>query len=147
MNPICQNIPVICLHLEDTTNKLPISPTYFKAAILPVATKDLSISPRFSPTIFYRDASSALFYSPVVQLVTSKPPDVGTRVKISVQSHELGFFLTHTKKKAQQVENDLHKIRLHGRRGKGTAESFSREKLRQTPQKKGGEILCDLLPV
>ena len=38
-------------------------------------------------------------------------------------------------------------IRLHGRRGKGTAESFSREKLRQAPQKEGGEILCDLPPV
>ena len=37
----------------------------------------------------------------------------------------------------------VHKIRLHGRRGKGTAESFSREKLRQAPQKEGGEILCD----
>ena len=35
-----------------------------------------------------------------------------------------------------------HKIRLHGRRGKGMAESFSREKLRHAPQKKGGrEIL------
>ena len=33
-----------------------------------------------------------------------------------------------------------HKIRLHGRRGKGSAGSFSREKLRQAPQKEGGEI-------
>ena len=40
-----------------------------------------------------------------------------------------------------------HKIRLHGRRGKGKAESFSREKLRQSPHKEGGEILCDLPPV
>ena len=40
--------------------------------------------------------------APVVQLVTSKPSDVGTLVRISVSSHELGFFLTH-KKKAQQV--------------------------------------------
>ena len=38
--------------------------------------------------------------------------------------------------------------RLHGRRGKGMAESFSREKLRQAPQKEGGwKILCYLLPV
>ena len=37
----------------------------------------------------------------------------------------------------------VHKIRLHGRIGKGTAESFSREKIRQAPQKEGGEILCD----
>ena len=27
------------------------------------------------------------------------------------------------------------------------AESFSREKIRQAPQKEGGEILCDLPPV
>ena len=44
-------------------------------------------------------------------------------------------------KNAQRVENDeivVHKIRLHGRRGKGMAESFSREKLRHAPQKEGG---------
>ena len=40
------------------------------------------------------------------------------------------------------------KIRLHGRRGKGMAESFSREKSRHAPQKEGGlKILCDLPPV
>ena len=33
----------------------------------------------------------------------------------------------------------VHKIRLHGRRGKGmTEESFSRETLRHAPQKEGG---------
>ena len=32
----------------------------------------------------------------------------------------------------------IHKIRHHGRRGKGTANTFSREKLRQGPQKEGG---------
>ena len=32
----------------------------------------------------------------------------------------------------------VHKIRLHGRRVKGTAESFSREKLRQALQKEVG---------
>ena len=42
----------------------------------------------------------------------------------------------------------VHKFRLHSRRGKGMAESFSREKLRHAPQKEGGlEILCDLPPV
>ena len=42
------------------------------------------------------------------------------------------------------INSLVHKIRLHGRRGKGTAESFSWEKLRQVPQKEGGwEILCD----
>ena len=46
------------------------------------------------------------------------------------------------------IESLVHKIRLHGRRGKGMAESFSREKLRHAPQKEGGwEILCDLPPV
>ena len=63
----------------------------------------------------------------------------------------LGFFLTNKNKKIKKcptskwrVFNSLvQKNRLHGRRGKGTAESFSREKLRQAPQKEGGEILCD----
>ena len=32
----------------------------------------------------------------------------------------------------------VYKIRLHIRRGKGMAESFSREKLRRAPQKEGG---------
>ena len=45
--------------------------------------------------------------------------------------------------KWRTIDSLVHKIRLHGRRGKGTAESFSREKLRQTPQKEGGEVLCD----
>ena len=40
------------------------------------------------------------------------------------------------------------KIRLHGRRGKGMAESFSRQISRHAPQKEGGlKILCDLPPV
>ena len=36
------------------------------------------------------------------------------------------------------IKSLVHKIRLHDRRGKGMAESFSREKLRQAPQKEGG---------
>ena len=36
------------------------------------------------------------------------------------------------------IESLVHKIRLHGRRGKEMAESFSREKLRHAPQKEGG---------
>ena len=43
----------------------------------------------------------------------------------------------------RMIKSLVHKIRLHGRRGKGMAESFSREKLRHAPQKEGGwEILC-----
>ena len=46
------------------------------------------------------------------------------------------------------INSLVHKIRLHGRRGKGKAESFSRQKSRHAPQKEGGlKILCDLPPV
>ena len=38
----------------------------------------------------------------------------------------------------RMVKSLVHKIRLHGRRGKGKAESLSREKSRHTPQKEGG---------
>ena len=44
--------------------------------------------------------------------------------------------------KWRTINSLVHKIRLHGRRGKGTAESFSREKLRQAPQEQGGELSC-----
>ena len=36
------------------------------------------------------------------------------------------------------INSLVHKIRLHGRRGKGMAESFSRQKSRHAPQKEGG---------
>ena len=43
------------------------------------------------------------------------------------------------------INSLVHKIRLHRRRGKGMAESFSRQKSRHAPQKEGGlKILCDL---
>ena len=46
------------------------------------------------------------------------------------------------------INSLVHKIRLHGRREKGMAESFSRQKSRHAPQKEGGlKILCDLPPV
>ena len=46
------------------------------------------------------------------------------------------------------INSLVHKIRLHGRGGKGMAESFSRQKSRHAPQKEGGlKILCDLPPV
>ena len=66
-----------------------------------------------------------------------------------------GIFLTTNKKNKIKMPNGwrtinslVHKIRLHGRRGKGMAESFSRQKSRHAPQKEGGlKILCDLPPV
>ena len=52
--------------------------------------------------------------------------------------------------KAQQVENNSF-VSIQNSTSRSTrertAESFSREKLRQAPQKEGGEILCDLPPV
>ena len=46
------------------------------------------------------------------------------------------------------INSLVHKIRLHGRRGKGMTESFSRQKSRHAPQKEGGlKILCDIPPV
>ena len=68
---------------------------------------------------------------------------------VLVQSHEMGFVLTKKKKimptkKWRMINSWVHNnIQFHGRRGKGTAESFSRQKLRQAPQKESGEILCD----
>ena len=56
-----------------------------------------------------------------------------------------GIFLTKKLKNKIKMPNGwrtiksfVHKIRLHGRRGKGMAESFSREELRHAPQKEGG---------
>ena len=49
--------------------------------------------------------------------------------------------------KRRTIESLVNKKLTHGRRGKGTAESFSQQKLRQAPQKEGGEVLCDLPPV
>ena len=46
--------------------------------------------------------------------------------------------------KWRTINSLVHSIRLHGRRGKEMAESFSQEKLRQAPQKEGG---YDLPPV
>ena len=62
----------------------------------------------------------------MVQLVTSKPSDVGTLVQISAQSHELVFFLMKKKNKKTKkkmpnkwrtILSWVHKIRLHSRRG------------------------------
>ena len=66
------------------------------------------------------------------------------------------FSRMHTKTKIKMpngwrtINSLVHKIRLHGRRGKGMAESFSRQKSRHAPQKEGGLkkscvtfLLCD----
>ena len=57
-----------------------------------------------------------------------------------------GIFLAKNLKKkkkkcptgGERLKSLVHKIRLHGRRGKGMAESLSREKFRHAPQKEGG---------
>ena len=72
--------------------------------------------------------------------------DVSSNLGVVTQT---GIF-PHKKKmpnKWRTIKSLVHKIRLHGRRGKGTTESFSRGKVRQTPQKEAGEILCGLPPV
>ena len=57
-----------------------------------------------------------------------------------VRSRQTGFFsLKNLKTKIKMpngwrtIKSLVHKIRPHGRRGKGKAESFSREKLRHAP--------------
>ena len=62
----------------------------------------------------------------------SRVTPAGTSIEVQNEGEENTHTHTHT-----------HKNRLHGRRGKGMAESFLREKLRQAPQKEGGwKILC-----
>ena len=89
--------------------------------------------------------------TPVAQ---SAPRNLLTRWDVSSIPAN-GIFLTKNKKNKKKMPNGwrtinslVHKIRLHGRRGKGMAESFSRQKARHAPQKEGGlKILCDLPPV
>ena len=82
------------------------------------------------------------------------PRDTLTRWGVS-STPANGIFLTKKLKtkikmpnRWRMIKSLVHKIWLHGRRGKGMAESFSREKWRHAPQKEGGwEILCGLAPV
>ena len=86
--------------------------------------------------------------APVFQLVTSKPSDVDASSNLCAVTGT-GIF-PHKKKKSNRwrtIKSLVHEIRLHGRRGRIVAEYFSRVKLRQSPQKEGGKILCDLPPV
>ena len=79
----------------------------------------------------------------MVQLVTSKPSDVGTDVSSNLGALTRTVFVFVFKEekimpnKWRTISSWVHEIRLHGRLGKETAESFSREKLRQAPQKEG----------
>ena len=90
----------------------------------------------------------------VTRLDTNAPSNLLTRWDVSSIPAN-GIFLTKNKKNKIKMPNGwrtinslVHKIRLHGRRGKGKAESFSRQKSRHAPQKEGGlKILCDLPPV
>ena len=142
------------------------NPTYCSnVAILPVDTKDLPISPRFSPYIFSSrcNFSTSTTRRPMAEfylLAFSRFPvrTAGRPGSSEVSRNPLtrwdvsstpanGIFLTKKTKKLKEItmpngwraiKSLVHKIRLHGRRGKGMTESFSREKLRHAPQKGGG---------
>ena len=76
-------------------------------------------------------------------------------VKLKCSSSSISTLLQKKKSKTRTgmpnkwrtINSWVHKIRLYGRRGQGTAGSFSRENLRQAPQKEGREIPCDFPPV
>ena len=105
----------------------------------------------FIPKVCVEKRSANSRSTPVAQ---SAPRNLLTRWDVSSIPAN-GIFLTKTKKTKIKMPNGwrtinslVHKIRLHGRRGKGMAESFSRQKSRHAPQKEGGlKILCDLPPV
>ena len=75
--------------------------------------------------------SSSLRVSPALH-----PPERPSPRRADIADHGLG----RETRERRSIKSLLivHKIRLHGRRGKGMAESFSREKLRHAPQKEGG---------
>ena len=82
--------------------------------------------------------------APVVQL--AKPRNLlalGREFESRCSHTNCDFSSQKTKNKYmpskwRTINSLVHRIRLNGRRGKGTAESFSREKSRQAPQKEGG---------
>ena len=70
----------------------------------------------------------------------SKPSDVGTRVRISVSSHELGFFLTLCPTSGERLRRGYTKFHFTVDEGKGRLNLSRDKKIRQAPQKKeGGE--------
>ena len=93
--------------------------------------------PRAGSATIPVDAQSAIrddhkdIHAPVVQLVTSTPSDVGTfRSNLGAVTRS-GIFPHIMPNKWRTIISWVHKILLHGRRGKGTVESFSREKFRK----------------
>ena len=71
----------------------------------------------------------------VVQLVTSKSSDVGTRVRISAQSHELGFSLTSCPTSGERLCRGYTKFDFTVDEGKGRLNAARDKKLRQAPHK------------
>ena len=58
--------------------------------------------------------------------------------EVLLQTVFIPYFPKKMPNKWRTIKLLVHKIRLHGQRGKGMAGSFSREKLRHAPQKEGG---------
>ena len=110
-----------------------------------------SVNVKKTTTLFCTSKRVVYRSTPVAQLA---PRNLLTRWDVSSIPAN-GIFLTKNKKTKIKMPNGwrtinslVHKIRFHGRRGKGMAESFSRQKSRHAPQKEGGlKILCDLPPV
>ena len=128
-----------------------VSPSFQKCKYV-IITKSLSLSLFVELLIIIIIRVCTSRSTPVAQ---SAPRNLLTRWDVSSIPAN-GIFLTKNKKKTTKkmpngwrtVNSLVHKIRLHGRRGKGMAESFSRQKSRHAPQKEGGlKILCDLPPV
>ena len=80
--------------------------------------------------------------APVVQLVTtSKPSDVGTRGRISAQSHEVEFSLTSCPTRGERLYHGYTRFDFTVDEGKGRLNPSRDKKLRQAPQKEGGPRL------
>ena len=92
-----------------------------------------------------------MLVAPVIQLVTSKPSDVGTWVRILAQSHELAFSLTSCPTRGERLYRGYTKLDFMVYEGKGGLNPSRDKNLRQAPQKEGGEgknsyvafVLCD----
>ena len=94
---------------------------------------------------------STLPVAPVVQSVTSKPSDVGTSVRISAQSHELGFSLTSCPTSGERSCRGFPKFDVTVDEGKGRL-NLSRDKrnkasIAEERWTKKQTNLCGLPPV